>query len=49
MGSNREKYCYRNIEKLPFLKGKKIISHFDSSNNIFADFTYKNIYHSKYV
>ena len=25
--------------KLPFLKGNKIYSHFDGSNNIFADCT----------
>ena len=28
------------LEKIPFLKGKQIISYFDGSNNIFADITY---------
>ena len=39
MGSNREKcnIAIAILEKLPFLKGKKIISHFDGSNNIFSD------------
>ena len=39
MGSNRKKSNIANaiLEKLPFLKGNKIISHFDGSNNIFAD------------
>ena len=39
MESNREKYniAIAILEKLPFLKGNKIISHFDGSNNIFAD------------
>ena len=27
------------LEKCPFLKGNKIISHFDGSNNIFVDCT----------
>ena len=41
MGSNREKsnIAIAILERLPFLKGKKIISHFDGSNNIFADCT----------
>ena len=35
MGSNREKsnIAIAILEKLPFLKGKKIISYFDGSNN----------------
>ena len=39
MGSNREKsnIAIEILEKLPFLNGKKNISHFDGSNNIFAD------------
>ena len=39
MGSNREKsnIAIAILEKLPFLKGNKKISHFDGSNNIFAD------------
>ena len=42
-----DNFCYRKVrraitkwgakEKLSFLKGKKIISHFDGSNNIFAE------------
>ena len=38
MGSNREKsnIAIAILEKLSFLKGKKIISHFGGSNNIFA-------------
>ena len=41
MGINREKFniAIAILEKLPFLKGKKIISHFDGSNDIFADCT----------
>ena len=39
MGSNREKsnIAIAILEKIPFLKGYKIISHFVGSNNIFAD------------
>ena len=39
MGSNREKFniAIAILEKLPFLKGDKIISHFHGSNNIVAD------------
>ena len=35
MGSSREKsnIAFAILEKLPFLKGKKIISYFDGSNN----------------
>ena len=38
MRSNREKsnIAIAILEKLPVLKDKKIISHFDGSNNIFA-------------
>ena len=38
MGSYREKskIAIAILTKLPFLKGKKILSHFDGSNNIFA-------------
>ena len=41
MGSNREKsnIAIAILEKLPFLKVTKIISHFGGSNSIFADFT----------
>ena len=41
MGSNREKsyIAIAILEKLPFLKGTKIISHFHGSNNIFVDCT----------
>ena len=37
--SNREKYniALAILEKLPFLKGTKNISHFNGSNNIFVD------------
>ena len=40
MGNNREKsnIAIAIMEKLPFLKGNKNISHFDGSNNIFVDF-----------
>ena len=44
MGSNKEKdnIAIAILEKLPFLKGKKNISHCDGSNNIFAGcITYK--------
>ena len=39
MWSNRKKsnIAIAILEKLPFLKGNKIISHNDGSNNIFAD------------
>ena len=39
MGSNREKsnIAIAILEKLPFQRVPKIISHFDGSNNIFAD------------
>ena len=39
MGSNREKsnIAVAILEKLPFLKGNKIISYFGGSNNIFAE------------
>jgi hypothetical protein len=39
MGRNREKtnIAISIFEKWPFLKGTKIISHVDGSNNIFAD------------
>ena len=39
IGSNRTKsnIAIAILEKLPFLKGKKNISHFDGSNNVFAD------------
>ena len=39
MGSNREKsnIAIAILKKLPFLKGNKIISNFDGSNNILAD------------
>ena len=39
MGSIREKsnIAIAIMEKLPFLQGNKNISHFDGSNNIFAD------------
>ena len=39
MGSNRENsnIAIAIYGRLPFLKGIKIISHFDGSNNIFAD------------
>ena len=39
MESNREKsiIAIAILEKLPIIKGKKIISRFDGSNNIFAD------------
>ena len=40
MGSNREKSNIP-IAKLPFLKGKKNILHFNGSNNIFAVCKYK--------
>ena len=42
MGSNKEKsnIAIAILEKIPFLKGKQIISYFDGSNNIFADCTY---------
>ena len=42
MGSNREKsnIAIAIFEKLPFLKGKKNISHFDGSNNIFGDYSF---------
>ena len=45
MGSHREKsnIAIAILEKLPFSKGTKIISHFDGSNNIFVDCTYNNI------
>ena len=41
MGSNREKsnIAIAILEKLPFLKGNKIISCFDGNNNISADCT----------
>ena len=39
MWSKREKWytAIAILEKLPFLKGNKIISYFDGSNNIFID------------
>ena len=39
MGRNRENsnIAIAIFEILPFLKGKKIISHFDGSNNIFSE------------
>ena len=39
MGSNREKsnIAIAILKELQFIKDKKIISHFDGSNNIFAD------------
>ena len=39
MASNREKshIVITILEKLPFLKGNTNYSHFDGSNNIFAD------------
>ena len=39
MGSNREKYniAIAILEKWSFRKGSKKNSHFDGSNNIFAD------------
>ena len=39
MGSNTEKsiIAIAILEKLPFLKGYNIISHFVGSNNIFAN------------
>ena len=39
MGSNGEKsnIAIAILENLPFLKGNKIISHFDGNNNIFAE------------
>ena len=42
MGSNWEKcnIAIAILEKVPFLKGRKIISHFDGSNNIFADYMF---------
>ena len=45
MGSNREKFniAIAIFEKLP-LRVTKIISHFDGSNNIFADCTLLRIY-----
>jgi hypothetical protein len=44
MGGNREKFniSIAILEKLPFWKGNKMISHFDGSNNIFADWIYSN-------
>ena len=41
MGSNKEKsnIAIAILEILPFLKGNKIISHFDGSNNIIVDCT----------
>ena len=46
MGSNREKANIANaiLEIFTFLKGKKNISHFDGSNNIFVDCI--SIFHS---
>ena len=39
MGSNRVKFniAIAILEKLPFYRVTKIISHFDCSNNIFSD------------
>ena len=46
MGSNRENsnIAIATLEKLPFLRVTKIISHFDGSNNIFADCILYNLY-----